>query len=586
MTAPDANCAVPSVDLRWAVKIPLRDGVLLDALLYLPKTARARFPALFILTPYTTQSWHEYAMYFAEHGYAFLSVDVRGRGNSQGIFNPNYHEAEDGFDITEWIAGQPFCDGQVAMWGGSYSGFAQWATARHRPPGLKTIVPTASPYIGADFPMRGKMLTPYVMQWLMLVGGRTAQDKLFWDGGAFWSSRFKAFHESGRPFCEIDSFLGMPSPIFQQWVANVERQDFWDRYNPSAVEYSAIDIPILTITGIYDGDQPGALTHYRNHLRHGSPKAAARSYLIIGPWDHAGTRSPQPEFAGVKVGEASLLDLKKLHLEWYDWIMRDGERPGFLEGRVAYYVMGADVWRYANSLDAITADVQTLWLDSKGCATDPFHSGYLADQPGRGPPDAYSYDPRHHPLAELECKIDHPLVDQRLLYASVDRRAIYHSAPFERDTEVSGFFRLEAWIGIDQADTDFEASVYVVGLDGSAILLASDAMRSRYRLGLNKPELVNSPFPEKYAFDGFNFSSREVKEGERLRLLIGPVQSIYSQRNCNIGGDVSLELAEDSNVVIVKIFHELNYPSFLTIPLAAGSGIQSIDSRLGSHENA
>jgi putative CocE/NonD family hydrolase len=575
MIASDTNDAVSLVELRWAVKIPVRDGVVLDAMLYLPGTERASSPALFILTPYTAQSWHEFAMYFAERGYAFLSVDVRGRGNSDGIFDPNSHEAEDGFDVTEWIARQSFCDGQVGMWGGSYSGFAQWATVRNRPPSLKTIAPTASPYIGADFPMRGKMLTPYVMQWLTLVGGRTAQDKLFWDDGAFWSSRFKDFHQSGQPFCELDRFLGMPSPVFQGWVANVERQDFWDRYNPSAADYSATEIPILTITGIYDGDQPGALIHYRNHLQHSSAEAAAKHYLVIGPWDHAGTRSPQSEFGGMKVGAASLVDLKKLHLEWYDWTMRGGGRPSFLQNRVVYYVMGADVWRYADSLDAITSDVQALWLDSSGRATDPFHSGYLTSKPGEGPPDAYRYDPSHHPMADLESEIDHPLVDQRMLYASMDRQAIYHSAPFERATEVSGFFRLEVWIGIDQADTDFEVSVYVVGCDGSATLFASDAMRARYRTGLNSPELVKSPSPERYVFEGFNFSSREMKTGDRLRLVIGPIQSIYRQRNCNIGGDVSLECAEESNVVSVEIFHDKKHPSFLQIPLAGSRKSQS-----------
>src|SRR5438874_7428534 len=78
-------------DLRWAVKIPMRDAVELNATLYLPKPregSAARTPAIFTLTPYISDSYHARAAYFASHGYAFALVDVRGRGNSGGEFEP------------------------------------------------------------------------------------------------------------------------------------------------------------------------------------------------------------------------------------------------------------------------------------------------------------------------------------------------------------------------------------------------------------------------------------------------------------------------------------------------------------------
>ena len=56
------------------------------------------------------------------------------------------------------------------------------------------------------------------------------------------------------------------------------------------------------VTGHYDGDQPGALHFYREHMRHGSPAARDRHYLIVGPWDHAGTRTPNPEVGGLTFG--------------------------------------------------------------------------------------------------------------------------------------------------------------------------------------------------------------------------------------------------------------------------------------------
>jgi len=112
--------AAADYDLRWGVKIPMRDKVELNATLYLPKTKDGvpqKTPVVFTLTPYISDTYHSRAAYFASHGYAFALVDVRGRGNSGGEFEPFANEPHDGHDVVEWLAQQPFCDGKVAMWG-------------------------------------------------------------------------------------------------------------------------------------------------------------------------------------------------------------------------------------------------------------------------------------------------------------------------------------------------------------------------------------------------------------------------------------------------------------------------------------
>src|SRR6266487_1679645 len=134
-------------DLRWGVKIPMPDKVELNATLYLPKTpdgSLPRTPVIFTLTPYISDTYHARAAYFASHGYAFALVDARGRGNSSGDFEPFAQEPRDGHDVIEWLAVQSFCNGKVAMWGGSYAGFDQWATAKELPAHLATIVPVAA----------------------------------------------------------------------------------------------------------------------------------------------------------------------------------------------------------------------------------------------------------------------------------------------------------------------------------------------------------------------------------------------------------------------------------------------------------
>jgi len=119
-----------NVDMQWGVKIPMRDGIALNATVYRPHGQKDPVPVIFTLTPYIGDSYLDRALYFAEHGYVYALVDVRGRGNSGGTFEPFANDARDGHDAVEWLARQPWCNGKVAMWGGSYAGFDQWATAK------------------------------------------------------------------------------------------------------------------------------------------------------------------------------------------------------------------------------------------------------------------------------------------------------------------------------------------------------------------------------------------------------------------------------------------------------------------------
>lgn len=110
MTASAASASeladAAKVEWQWGVKIPLRDGVRLNATLYKPAGLKEPRPCLFTLTPYIGQTYHDRGMYFAAHGYPFLTVDVRGRGNSEGSFRPLIQEAKDGYDVVEWLAKQ------------------------------------------------------------------------------------------------------------------------------------------------------------------------------------------------------------------------------------------------------------------------------------------------------------------------------------------------------------------------------------------------------------------------------------------------------------------------------------------------
>jgi putative CocE/NonD family hydrolase len=565
---PTPSPAGANADMQWGVKIPLRDRVSLNATIYRPHGQKDPLPAVFTLTPYIGDSYLERALYFAGHGYVFALVDVRGRGNSGGVFEPFANEVKDGYDVVEWLAKQPWCNGKVAMWGGSYAGFDQWATLKEQPPHLSTIVPAAAAHPGIDFPFQFNIFFPYDMQWLSFTSGVTGNTNLFGASG-FWAAKAREAYNSHAAFKEYDRIVGNPSAVFQKWLQHPTPDAYYDAMVPTPDQYRRMRVPILTITGHYDGDQPGAFTYYKRHMQHGNSEAKQSHYLIIGPWDHAGTRTPKTEVGGLKFGDASKLDLNKLHAEWYDWAMKGGPKPAFLKKRVAYYVVGADEWKYADNLQSISNETLTLYLGSAGTAGDVFHSGSLAEHPGTGAAaDKWTYDPLDTRPGAAEPDDDPAnLVSQRGLMDLFGNGAFYHGEPFAEDTEVTGFPTLTVWLSMDVPDTDLQASLYEILPDGGSVLLTGALIRARYRESPRHEKLVPFGKAEKYVFDNFTFFSRRVGKGSRLRLLVNCLNSIGTEKNYNSGGIVAEETAKDARTAHVTLLHDAEHPSALELPL-------------------
>ena len=567
MHTPESKDATSSkIDFTWGVKIPMRDGVHLNATLYKPRDGKP-VPAIFTLTPYVADNSHLRGVYFAQHGYVFAAIDCRGRGNSEGIFEPFANEAVDGYDITEWLADQAWCDGQVAMWGGSYGGYVQWMALREAPPHLKTIVPTASAHAGVDFPFFKNIFSPYEMQWQTYISGVTRNMTIMNDP-EFWIGKFDELYQNHVPFKELDRIVGNQSTFFQTWIAHPHMDEYWERMSYPLEKYDQIQIPILSITGHYDDDQPGAMEYYRNHMASKSP-AKEMHYLIIGPWDHSGTRDPKVEFGGLKFAETAILDMNKLHKEWYDWTMKAGKKPAFLKKRVAYYVMGEEKWKYADNLQSIGATTRKLYLCSGDGANDVFHSGELKVDPAKGAPsDSFIYDPLDTRFGDLEhILVEDYLIDQTYDLNLFGNGLVYHSKAFSKDEEITGWVKLCTWISMDVPDTDFKVSLSEVLANGKVIKLSQDFLRARYRESSRVMKLVPTGEICQYIFDGFTFFSRRITQGSRLRLIISCPNTIYLEKNYNCGGVVAEESGKDARTAHITLYHDHDHPSYIELPV-------------------
>ena len=540
------------------VRIPMRDGVTLGAVVYRPADGDARLPVIATLTPYLADRFHDIGSYFAQHGYVVALIDCRGRGDSGGEFDPWMSDANDYHDALEWLASRPYADGQTATWGGSYGGKNQWAVAGLKPPSLRTIAPDAAGLVGFDMGMRRNVPFSYMQRWLTMISGKAGNRRLFEDVG-YWNAVYAELSRGEVPWRKLDELSGNPSPIWKRWVDHPMMDAFWDAPSPTSEQFAKIDIPVLSVTGMYDDAQLGTLEFRRRHYEGASAAALQRHYTVIGPWTHAGTRVPNALVGGLDFGAASLVDLKKLHLEWYDWTMKGGRAPAFLQDRFVYFITGSNRWSHAGDLQAATVRTEVLSLSSLRTRGDSMaERGQLLKKASAQASDSYVYDPSlpaHNEGVEGEESVSpRYLVDDTSVTRLNGDGLIYDTDGYPDGAEIVGRPVVRLWLSMDVPDTDIRVQLFEARNDGGVVFLGHDWIRARYRNDPRQATLVTPGKREQYVFDQFPFMARSLSPGSRLRLAIAPLgASIHQQRNRNSGGVVADETARDNRIAHISV---------------------------------
>ena len=344
--------ATPRIGVSTDVAIPVRDGVILVADVYLPEeaaTGGARVPAILERTPYDRQrpELQEMAQFFAGRGYAVVLQDCRGRFDSGGdfSFSVNSREHLDGYDTVEWIAQQPWSAGRVGTTGLSFAGSTQQALAVMQPPHLTTQVILDAGYNYWDRLVRhggafseGVHL-PYAL-WMAASGHEARADPTvraaLLDALAHideWIRR--------RPLRRGSSPLAH-APTYEAWYfAIAEGGDYDARWrNPQASLGDYIDrypdIPLCLVTSWYGHHAGANLIKFRTLTARNRSKVK----LVIGPWVHGFRYMEETCAGGIDLGDEAVLSLYDFQLDWFDRWLRPGS-PSPPEGHsVDFFVMG------------------------------------------------------------------------------------------------------------------------------------------------------------------------------------------------------------------------------------------------------
>jgi putative CocE/NonD family hydrolase len=571
--------------------IPMRDGTVLRADLHRPE-GTGPAPVLLQRTPYNKGQTAIRAHALdprraALAGYAVLVQDVRGRYASEGDFYPFRNEAADGYDTVAWIAAQPWCDGNVGMFGVSYEGAAQWLAAIAAPPHLRAIAPqlTADPY--ASLYQGGAFQLGFAQTWTaaqLAMGNLMRRPDLDPAEVVALRTRLVAFMDQPAelqrflPPAELPLFRAHDlAPFYYDWLAHPTEDAYWQGLG-IAYRLDRVSVPALNVGGFYDPFHAGTIANFLGLHAAGGTEAQRGQRLILGPWAH-GTpldrRAGACDFGAGASGAA--IDLAGHQLAFFDRHLR-GVGEGLVEDPpVLAFFMGANRWRELDAWPPPGVHTVCYYLRSDGWANSAFGSGLLDPEPPDPfgvpgePPDSFTYDPRAPvptrggAVCCLERVLPGGVFDQRPLDARADI-LVYQTPPLTHDLTLAGPLTVELYTATDARDTDFTAKLIDVHPDGYAQNLADGIVRARYRESGEDPSLLEPG--EVYRFEiELGHTAIVLSAGHRLRLDISSSNFPRFDRNPNHGGDIATATAADLRPARQTVFHDAARPSHIRLPV-------------------
>jgi len=546
----DANRYVIADD----VLIKTKEGATLSAVVVRKKGVTEPQPASLFFNIYTDLRVHMREAKIATlHGYVGVAADARGKRLSPDTVAPYDSEVQDTYGVIDWISKQTWSNGKVGMYGSSYIGFAQWAAAKSLHPALKTIVPSVASHPGYGIPMENNVFVYPNYAWpLYVMDSKYLNEELYGDAQR-WNSLNLKWYSSGRLYRELDALDGTPNRQFQRYLQHPSFDEYWQRMNPYKQDFAKIDIPILTLAGYFDGANVSSINYVLEHYKY---KPRAEHYVLIGPYDHLNVKfaSKDAVVGGYAIDPVAQINSVELTYQWFDYVMRNGPKPTLLKDKINYQSMGANVWRHAPSVRAMSNETLTLYLsDTKhGDRYDltrnkPKNTGYLEQKVDFADRTTWNnlFSPRN---IESEVQFDNSFV--------------FVSEPFDAAVSVDGMISGELKATINKKDMDVALVFYELMPDGRYFKLANYLGRASYAGDMTKRKLLTPGTPATFPFERTQLISRQMSQGSRLVVFLTVNKNPWAQVNHGSGKDVSDETSADGQEPLHVRWHTDSFVKF------------------------
>jgi putative CocE/NonD family hydrolase len=518
------------------LRVPMPDGVVLLADHYAPRSGPRR-PTILVRSPYGRRGFFGsvFALPFVERGYQVLVQSCRGTAGSGGEFVYARHEHSDGLATIEWIKQQDWFSGELAMVGGSYLGFVQWAIAADAGPELKALVPSITTSDFNHFRYQGgSLLLESHLGWSTMMTETAATSMRLSD--LLRQRQRERQLEKGYahlPLGEADrAAIQQPSSHFQEAIIYRPDDDYWKPIDFSA-RVGEVTTPLYLQAGWYDLFLNWQLQDYQR-LR----AAGRQPYLLIGPWFHG-------EFSALPV-------TTRESLAWLNTYLKGG-KSGLRDKPVRLFIMGARVWR----------DFDDWPPPAQGERWHLQPAGALAPTaPPASEPDRYRYDPADPTPAvggnSLGVRKRMGAQDNRELEARKDV-LVYTSAVLEHDLEIIGPVTANLYIHSSLEHTDFFVRLCVVEASGKSVNLCDGLLRLT----------PDNPAPQA---DGTRHiqidlwpTAYRFRRGQRIRVQVS--SGAHPRFARNPGSGEPLAAATKLLAADQAVYHDPDHPSAITLPL-------------------
>lgn len=529
-----ASVSQPKYEVKVVknVLIPMQDGVNLAADLYRP-SVEGEYPAIVFYGPYRKDDFagvffKDICVYFAKRGYVAVPVDVRGTGGSGGSTSEmlSTQEQREGRDIIEWIAKQPWCDGNVGMTGESYLALTSYLVATQNPPHLKAIIPV---YGGDD-----EYETSYPG------GNPNLYTSCIYNAQMIAVNSMPPYIDSeGRWLKVWKHHLNNNVPWFLSSLKNQTDSSFWHK---KSLRYfiEKVKIPVFIIGGWHDIFPSQT---FRIYSSIDAPKK-----VLMGPWKHI---SPDVAVPGPRI------DYLHEMLRWFDYWLK-GKDTGIVdEPPVTIYVQKYEV--PASRIDTWKGEWrnETEWpiKRSKKKALYLWAEGILSEQsPSKEEgADTYNYNPTVGTQAGSE-KSGHSTdfglpLDQR---PDEILSLIYTTKPLKSDTEVTGSAHSILYISSSADTATLVVKLCDVAPDGTSALVTRGSLNLTHLESHEKPTAIEPNKMYKVPID-LDVTSYVFQAGHRLRLYVSSADLPY--------------IWPTPKACTITVHHNSVYPSQIVLPI-------------------
>jgi putative CocE/NonD family hydrolase len=600
---------------RRDVMITMRDGIKLNTRIFTPTKSTGPLPILFLRTPYGVSGYLSpnkiaYVADMAREGYIFAYQDIRGRYKSEGKFEmqrftrdkkdkKSIDESTDTYDAIDWMLKNiPGNNGNVGMYGISYSGWTTMMGTIDPHPALKAVSEQASPsdmWMGDDFHHNGAFRLSYAFEYAYMEEA-TKED------AHFPFDRFDTYdwYLKLGPLSNVnDKYFHGKIPSWNDFVNHPDYDDFWRKQSlpyrieqtPNLSSGNGPSVPNLHVAGYWDQeDFYGPLKAYEVLEKNDKQK---KNFIVIGPWNHGGWG----RMDGDKLGNINF-ELptgqqfrKQIQTTWFGHYLKGTTVPPTPETpamKVAdigggsfpealTFQTGSNTWKSYNAWPPVnTTSVKNLYFHADGKLS--WEAPTLADAS-----DSYVSDPAHPvPYRARPIEATYGPGSRWREWLTEDQRFV-HNRPdvvsweteiLTEDVTVTGNILANLFASTSGSDSDWVVKLIDVypedngnelKMNGYQLMIANDVFRGRYRKSFEKPEAITPNAVEKYTID-LHAVNHVFKKGHRIMVQVQSTWFPIIDRNPQkFVPSIYNAKAEDFQSATQKIYRSSVAPSHIVL---------------------